>query len=202
MRFIVFSIGILLAVAGPAFAQVRGTLPEANPAYAIPGPAQQVDTRATDDNFDPLKNPIFRALSSGMQDQLLSEAQAYHGQCLGRVVYAAMHDCNCLSIHYLNERLRHPDQEQGAVAQTIIADCVDQPSIAGYSYDRCVSIYSSSYPDIIKPLCECYAKRFARAFAKAPNDNSDYMTALGVRAVAECKTYLQSFAPALTAPPH
>lgn len=196
---VVFLIALLLA--WPALAQTKGVLAPSNPAYVIPGTTSQADTRAADDDKDPLKNPIFRALSTGMQNQLMAEAQAYNSQCRGRIVYAAMHNCDCLSVHYLNERLRHPDASESALIQIIVADCIDQPSIAGYAYGRCVTIYSSAYPDIIKPLCECYARRYARDFARAPNDNSDAMTALGVRTIEGCKVYLQSFAPDMSTPP-
>ena len=192
-------IAILAVSAGSASAQtVGGSLSDSN-AYAIPGRTQAIDPRA-DDGRDPLKNPIFHALSRGMQDQLLAEAQDYHGQCTTRIVYAAMHNCDCLSIHYLNERLKKPDASQSTLTNIIVDDCIDQPSIAGYAYGRCIDIYSSSYPDIIKPLCECYARRYASEFAKNPNDNSDAEIHLGVRVVGECRAYLQSFAPDLSTP--
>jgi hypothetical protein len=130
-----------------------------------------------------------------MQDQIMSEAQDYNLDCQVNSGYARFHSCDCLALHFMNERLRHPDFTRSKIQDIIDNDCIDAPSIAGYSYDKCVSLYSSSDAKILKPLCECYARTFTNTYAKKPNVSGYYEVTVGIQSISECRKKVTSMTP-------
>ena len=169
-----------------------------NPVYAIPGTTDR-QRKQTDDDVDPTRNPIFLSLSTELQGQIIDESQSFYGDCQARTSYAVMHNCSCLSIHYMNQRIKHPDRSRAKIGDDIMLDCVDVPAVAGYSYNKCVNLYSSSYANMIKPLCECYASNFARSYADHPDTTSQYEIDLGVKTIMACRRKLTSMTPDIAA---
>ncbi|MGH6810791.1 MAG: hypothetical protein ACREDM_00100 [Methylocella sp.] len=197
-----FSLWLVLALAftgRPAWTQSTSpastpSLAPQNPADSIPGLSDQ-KRKPTDDDADPTKNPIFLSLSPELQTKIASESQDFYRDCQSKSSYAVMHNCSCLSTHYVNQRIKHPDHTHTQIWEAIMTDCVDIPSITKYSHERCMELYASMFADILKPLCECYARDFADAYAKSPNTNSQYEVDLGVKTVMACRRNVTSMPP-------
>jgi hypothetical protein len=173
-----------LGLNAPSAPAPAGTLSPTNPDYAIPGvpeaPPQDLD------DADPLKNPIFLSLSPELQKQILDEAQSFYEDCTSKPSYAAMHNCECLSVHFTNERLRRPTDSTTNIGNDIERHRVDIVATSGYEYGECMRIYPTIYPQHLQKICECYGNTFARAYAKNPFPQSDYMIKIGVEAASKC----------------
>lgn len=187
--FFLMIAALFFMTAGSAFAQKisAGNTQWSSPDFAIPGSAQQSDSKTYRD-ADPLKNPVFLDLSREMQDELLAESQKFNDECQTKTTYAQKHDCACLSVHFLNERLKFgPDKPYDTINMDIMSDCVDKPATAGYAFNKCMSLYSGMFPGDLKSLCECYARRFTQSYAAKPSPNADYEMNLGINALGDCR---------------
>ncbi len=177
----------------PAAASSSAPAPKnwGTPAFPIPGTEGDAMSTSYRD-ADPLKNPIFQKLSKDMQEELLGEAGKFRDECALNTTYAQKHNCDCLSLHYINERLKiGPDKSGDMINQDIMLDCVDTASTAGFAYDKCINLYSQMYPDHTKDLCECFARSFAKRYAKKPAANPDYERMLSMQAITECRPITQ-----------
>lgn len=186
---------VFLINTAPCMAQQAPAAPASkgwdSPDFAIPGMKDTAPTTYRD--ADPLKNPIFLKLPRDLQDELLAEADKYHNECVNNTTYAQKHDCNCLSIHFMNERLKNgPDKSGDAINVDIMEDCVDTASTAGAAYDQCMSLYQEMYPNNTKALCECFARRYALKYAKKPIANPDYEMNLSMQSLTECRSIVDS----------
>jgi hypothetical protein len=182
------------STSAPTSTSTGGSLSADNPAYVIPGmPTKQEEKN--DDDRDPLKDPIFLSLPQNLQDQIMDESHQYNRDCKVLSSYATFHNCDCIALHYMNERLHHPDMTRGDIRDKIRLDCVDAPSIANYSYNSCLQLFAPLFPKILTPLCECYARDYALAYAAKPNVSSQYQAQLGVEIISKCRTKLTNMTP-------
>jgi hypothetical protein len=190
IRFFAFLTFLLINTAPSLAQQAPASRPSgwSSPDFAIPGVKDTTSTTTYRD-ADPLKNPVFLKLPRNLQDELLAEADKYHNECSLNTTYAQKHDCNCLSIHFMNERLKNgPDKSSDTINADIMEDCVDTASTAGAAYDKCMRLYQEMYPNNTKALCECFARRFALKYAKKPIANSDYEMNLSMQSLTECRS--------------
>lgn len=177
-------------VAGQARAQQDGF--NSSEAGLVPGkmiPGRTHGDPVSDEPADPTTNPIFLALPPEMQEEILDEAIGFQVECNRKRTYATFHDCECLSLRYLEERLlRGPEASADSIEYHIAHECTNPASIAGFAYGRCFRLYqTTTRPDDLERTCECYANEFAQRYANRPRANNQHQVRIGVQSIQHCR---------------
>lgn len=146
-----------------------------------------------DDAVDPFQNPAFLAMTRDMQEKVLSEGDAFQQNCRSKTIYAAKHDCACLSRRYMDYRLKHGHSKSDTqVAEELKDECIDAAATTKYAYNKCMDVYVGLYKVPLDKLCECYSIRFTQAYIKEPIDLTRREIHMGSLAVESCRKELSS----------
>ena len=137
---------------------------------------------------NPFQNPAFLAMSRDAQEKVLGEGATFEQSCRSRTIYAAKHDCACLSRHVMEQRLNQgPSKSTEQLFEGIRNECIDPAALAGYARRKCVDAYAGLYPGSLEALCDCYADRFTKAYIKKPNDTTKGEIVMGGIVVESCR---------------
>ncbi len=142
-----------------------------------------------------LFSDVFYALPPDLQQEILDETELVHSDCTKKLDYAKFHDCGCIAATFMDERLkRGPDAHQYIILNEIGNGCVDEPGVAGASYDLCINqmVYISpatrGFREAeLKPFCECFARTMAARYAKSPFASYEYIGEMRGEVMMECR---------------
>jgi hypothetical protein len=117
---------------------------------------------------------------------LLDEMKEIEQNCEGNYFYSSFHDCRCVAVRFLDERLKSdPETPQFIIFKRVNAQCPDKTAIAGFVYRSCYDMAKIDRPDYID-FCECVAKEMTEAYAKRPMVNMSYIQDLRKTAFRSC----------------
>lgn len=149
-------------------------------------PAQAQDMIPTEQEKQPLSAAeIFEQLPPEIQEELKAEADTVFRQCEQRTYYARLHDCGCIAISFLDQRiLQGPNATNFNLWQEIGPECINVAGMAGDSYESCTKRFFNQ--EKYNEFCECYANTMADKYKKSPIDNSYHLSNLSASAYTEC----------------
>lgn len=134
---------------------------------------------------------IFSQLPDEIQRELEAEARLMYQECNNKKSLSNYHDCECVSAHYLDERvLQGPDISKGLLQQAAQKECVNDAGVAGQNYEQCMVMDSRILPTgglDQKDYCTCYANEMAKAYKDAPELESQYLKRMMAGAFARCQ---------------
>jgi hypothetical protein len=140
-----------------------------------------------------LFSPLFDSLPRDIQDEIMAEASTVEKDCEADMTYSFFHDCRCLGAKFIDERVNHPDTAKQTLTFRMRKDCVNEPGIAGYSYNFCMTQFSYMMPPAEgftdakrDDYCKCYARTMAKRYAAAPNPTHSYINNMQITALNAC----------------
>lgn len=144
-------------------------------------------------------NPVFESLLPEIQDEILAESEMVQQNCERDANYAFFHDCECIAIRFIQERLeRGPEAHWLNIRNGIRSQCVNVPGIAGHSFDYCMNTLgplssgTRNLPDDqLEEHCRCFARTMARNYDSAPNPNYRYISHMRVNSMRQCRDQRQ-----------
>lgn len=134
-----------------------------------------------------VQNDLFDSLSPDLQAILLEEMDVVYEECSQTKWYSVLHDCRCLSVKYLDERLiQGPEFTRTQIMADIAEQCVNTESIAGNAYQDCLEMNTVTSLKDVESYCECYANELATRYTRKPFAHRDYFMRLGADAHSAC----------------
>lgn len=119
-------------------------------------------------------------------DVLMKEMQDVQSSCEKNYFYSSFHDCKCISVKFLDARLKSdPNTSKDRVFNSIAGQCVDEPAIAGYIYKSCGDYMQHVRKDYVE-FCKCTANNVAETYHKAPVMSLRYIESLRRNAFIAC----------------
>jgi hypothetical protein len=122
-------------------------------------------------------------------DEYIEEAIAFGESCKTDENLRQYHDCECLAVKYLDERIkRGPRAHSSSLMLAIEEQCPDATEAAGIRYEQCIQNELNMPQDIpIESFCTCYANTFAELFEAGKYEpGSDTTIRLQTTAMIEC----------------
>lgn len=130
---------------------------------------------------------LFAALPEDIKTEILEEVQTTYNDCARNEEYSIFHDCECISVKFLDARvLAGPEVPHNRIYQNIMQECVNDAGVAGFSYDSCASVMKYDRLDDLDKYCSCYANEVAKIYAKNPNTSTAYINDIGVKSYLKC----------------
>ena len=129
-----------------------------------------------------------------MREEVLSEAERIYTQCAyGEGMQKHFYHCECIALHYLNQRLLlGPDAHQSTLMLNITSseatnrECVNPVAVAGHHWELCnLSIRDRSGAEKER-LCACFANRTTEIFMEYPVYGPAIMVGIPTRAYRDC----------------
>jgi hypothetical protein len=119
-------------------------------------------------------------------DVLMAEMKEVQSSCEKNYFYSSFHDCKCISVKFLDARLKSdPNTSKDRVFNSVAGQCVDEPAIAGYVYKSCGDYMQHVRKDYVD-FCKCSANKVAETYAKAPVMSLRYIESLRRNAFIDC----------------
>jgi len=137
----------------------------------------------------PQDSARFKSLSKDSQKKLLDEVDAFYKRCNGSGNYASYHDCQCLSVKFLDTWLAMgPKANQYKVSAKIENECPNKPGIVRFSKAKCNTNFVTNAPQgQVERFCTCFANKVADLYAANPKPDLNYQANIDVRAMRECR---------------
>lgn len=130
---------------------------------------------------------VFEQLPEDIRTELMNETVQEYEKCSLKGIYSHFHDCQCVAVKYLDERIkRGPEVASELIMMDIQTQCPDAASIAGYQYVQCEDLFAFDVIGNLDKFCACYANNIAKAYTKKPSSHSTYVTMLAANAMNEC----------------
>ncbi|MDB5490182.1 MAG: hypothetical protein JWO78_31 [Micavibrio sp.] len=119
-------------------------------------------------------------------DVVMEEMKQIENSCTKNYFYSSFHDCKCISVKFLDARLKSdPNMSKDRVFNSIAAQCVDEPGVAGYVYKSCADYMKSIRVDF-DSFCTCSANKVAASYKKNPMMSLRYIESLRRNAFVDC----------------
>lgn len=126
-------------------------------------------------------------LPENIPDILMAEVMDIKNNCDASGLYATYHDCNCIAVKFLDERLKSdPDTPKERVKKIVENRCPNTPAIAGFMYTSCVSFRKRDDPEGYVSFCTCAANEVAKRYSEHPDMNLRYIRRLKKEAFVSC----------------
>lgn len=120
-------------------------------------------------------------------DILMNEMKEIEKNCRDNYFYSSFHDCRCIAVKFLDERLKsNPETAQSTIFKRINAQCPDKVAIAGFIYRSCYDFMKFHRPQDYVAFCECTARDVAEKYAERPAVNLHYIERLRRNAFKGC----------------
>ena len=130
---------------------------------------------------------IFDQLPPDLQKEIIDEAIRVYDDCLAKDTYSQFHDCRCIGAKFFDARvLNGPTISQANLVFDIGGECVNQPGIAGLSYQECLDMLLLE-PGDIEPVCTCYANDMAQSYARKPRADYRHIRQLAADSLIKCR---------------
>jgi len=103
---------------------------------------------------------------SDIPDEFIIEASDFAEECRNDHTMPMYYDCRCLSVAYLDERIRRgPESGADSIRRTITKQCKDASGIAGQIYEHCLTDFVNA-PKHLDPeeYCSCYGNTYAKYY--------------------------------------
>jgi hypothetical protein len=140
-----------------------------------------------------LFSPLFDSLPRDIQDQIMAEASVVEQNCAADMTYSYFHDCECLGAKFIDARVNNPDVAKETLTFRMRKDCVNEPGIAGYSYNYCMKQFvymmpaAKGFTDAKRDeYCKCYARTMAKRYADSPEPTHSYINNLQITSLNAC----------------
>lgn len=154
----------------------------AAPDINMPEPKQDEDNELWG-----VDSAMFISLSDDLQDLLLKEVEKVYNDCAAKGLYSRLHDCRCISVRFMDQRLRAgPDFNRNRLLDKIGAKCPNPAETAGYAYTECMGVQSHSRYENKEEYCECFGNNVARFYANRPIPHYAYYSKVSVAAYQAC----------------
>jgi hypothetical protein len=134
---------------------------------------------------------IFAGLPADVQEELMEEADRAFNYCSGNYMLSNFYDCSCYTMTFMEERYeKGPEVPFIQLLQgDAIAECVFEPSIAGYIYTRCTTgaVMDSLTDKQVENMCQCASRATAMEFKKKPWLSMGYVDRMYNEIYIECR---------------
>lgn len=132
------------------------------------------------------ESDVFKALPEDLKEIILDEVQTVYNNCLRKDMYSKLHDCRCVSIYFLDRRLRDgPHTDRNIMLEKVGAVCPNPVETAGYIYQECVPMKKLTFKNVDE-YCGCVANEVAVRYGKNPAPLLSYITHLKTEAHVKC----------------
>lgn len=124
-------------------------------------------------------------------EEYLQEANEVYSACANDYNESQYFNCECLSLSYLDERIRlGPTASSYEVRTNLGRQCFDAINAAGPTYDSCIRKANRLQPGTDPELyCECVANTYVRLLqGQKPRINSKSITYFRVEARKRCSS--------------
>lgn len=185
----VLGCAIVLLVSNGAFAQqgdIRFQVEDVTESKIDPVLPPKLEKKTQD--LMGTESEIFQSLSPEIQKEVLDEAQSVYDNCKGNYMYSRLHDCRCLSVFFLDQRLREgPEKYRNLIIDDIVKVCPNTPELAGLVYGRCTG--STRYQKLknTDEYCSCVANQTARLYKERPIPKHSYVAVISAESHILCK---------------
>lgn len=134
------------------------------------------------------ESEIFKSLSLEIQKEVLDEVQSVFDNCQGNYMYSRLHDCRCVSVFFMDQRLREgPEKHRNFIIDDVAKVCPNTPELAGLVYGRCTANISYQRLKNTDEYCSCVANQAARLYKKRPIPKHSYVAVLSAESHILCK---------------
>lgn len=102
--------------------------------------------------------------------EYLEEAEAFYGKCQSDFRFYQFYDCQCLSVKYLDERIKSgPERVQNSIVLALRRECKDGAYAAGAEYERCMTNGTLLFARGKTPdeYCACFGNEYAKLYEKS-----------------------------------
>ena len=116
--------------------------------------------------YRPLSDPD---LYKDVPIDYLREAQVFYEECQSDSRLFQFHDCQCMSVAYLDERLvAGPDRSKNSIILSLQRACKDGTYAAGLEYERCMTSGSLLFSKNKAPeeYCACFGNRVGTLYER------------------------------------
>lgn len=132
------------------------------------------------------ESDVFKALPDDLKELVLDEVQVVYNNCARKDLFSKLHDCRCVSIYFLDARLREgPKEDRNVMLEKVGAVCPNPVETAGYIYKECVPMYERTFKKVDQ-YCACVANEVAVKYGKTPVPKRNYISFLKTDAHVKC----------------
>ena len=151
---------IIFSFASPSLAQQEG------PVLSEPSDLDDLLSRPKTQAYKPMSDP---EPYKDTPREYLEEAEAFHGKCESDSRFYQFYDCQCLSVKYLDERIKSgPERAQNSIILALQRECKDGTYAAGVEYERCMKNGTLLFARGKTPdeYCACFGNEYAKLYEK------------------------------------
>jgi len=152
--------------------------------------------QAVINNLDKTSCPWTDASLERKQDipqAYLDEAQSFYESCGTHIVYGSYYDCECLSSHYLDERIKLGRfADASLIKMNIAKTCASETATAGHAYKECMEHKLNVPAKLeIENYCSCVANEYAKMYVNSQQSFSpSLLIALQTESALRCRKKL------------